>query len=286
MSSSLSLMSAYSSPFALARLSLAARRGSRRACCWRSTSLFILANSAEVNTRVEDTSCCKLARSSLESLDRSSCSSFASSPLDFISSSLSSPIKTKSGASPSLLSSSSSTSFIAISSSSSPESTSTHPSFSSSSPSSFSAAAFFEASYATRRSAPATPLAALTSPYRNGLSPARCNPAPTKPLSFPLNSDGYTSRIKFTNPRPAMETLRSLCLAYPAMSRTNASTSQAVLFSLTSSSSAPLVSSSSSPESTDGTLAQIALTALMPTAICSPEHRSVTKLCAIVLSIP
>mmetsp|Transcript_28763 Transcript_28763/g.61031 ORF Transcript_28763/g.61031 Transcript_28763/m.61031 type:complete len:362 (-) Transcript_28763:1363-2448(-) len=292
-SSSLSLMSANSSPFALARLSLAARRGSRRACFCRSTSFCILANSAAVKMRVEDTSCCSLARSSLESSDRSRFLPSVSSPFDFASASLSPSSKTKSGAASSL--SASSPSSVAISSSSSsPESTSTHPSFSSASPPSSpsltlpspssAASCFLEASYAARRSAPSTPLAALTSPYRNGLSPALCSPAPTRPRSLPLRREGFASRTKFTKPLPAMETLRSLCLAYPAMSRTKASTSHAVLLSFPSP-SLPSTSPSSSA-STDGTRAQIALDALIPTAICSPEHRSVMKLCAIVFKMP
>ena len=43
---------------------------------------------------------------------------------------------------------------------------------------------------------------------------------------------------------------------------------------------------SSSTDRTDGTREHMARAALIPTAICSPEHRFVMKLCDIVFSIP
>mmetsp|Transcript_18958 Transcript_18958/g.44413 ORF Transcript_18958/g.44413 Transcript_18958/m.44413 type:complete len:207 (+) Transcript_18958:161-781(+) len=143
LSMSESLISANSSPLAFARFNLAARRGSRRARCWRLTSFCILANSAVEKIRVEDISCWSLARSFSDSFvksslfsDMSPSSAFSSAPVSFSS------IIIRSGASPSLIASSS---FTWTSSSPSDSPASCHPSLPSAS-SPLSLFAFFAAS--------------------------------------------------------------------------------------------------------------------------------------------
>mmetsp|Transcript_12769 Transcript_12769/g.27073 ORF Transcript_12769/g.27073 Transcript_12769/m.27073 type:complete len:250 (+) Transcript_12769:155-904(+) len=112
-----SLSSSNSWPRAMARFLRAASRGSRRALSSRSTSFRILAKSEAVKTRVDETSCFSLLRSSWVIFDRSNTPSSLPSFSPFFS--LGSTT-TRSGASSS---SSSSTSFMSssCSSSSSPE---------------------------------------------------------------------------------------------------------------------------------------------------------------------